>query len=55
MVTCHQTQETASLRFQSYSKVGKSFKELHGEVKNRSGDVEYVIKGTWDKGLDCCM
>jgi hypothetical protein len=55
IVTCHQTQETASVRFQSYSKAGKSFRELHGEVKNSSGEVEYVLRGAWDKGLDCCV
>eukprot|EP00118_Oscarella_pearsei_P004063 m.16886 g.16886 ORF g.16886 m.16886 type:complete len:152 (+) comp27180_c0_seq4:1083-1538(+) len=54
VVTCHQTKETASVRFQSYSKAGKQFRELKGEVRDHFGRVNSLLKGSWDKGLDSC-
>ncbi|KAI6653500.1 Oxysterol-binding protein 1-like [Oopsacas minuta] len=50
-IRCHNTGELATVVFTPHSKVGSLYKEVHGEVKNADGSVEYVINGRWDQGM----
>jgi hypothetical protein len=51
VVTCHTTGEKAVVHFVPYSKAKERYRELHGNVFDDKGEVQYILHGAWDKGM----
>lgn len=50
-IRCHQTGEVGTVVFTPHSKVGNLYKEVHGQVRDRNGQVAYQLNGRWDQGM----
>jgi len=50
-VNCHNTGDKAMVSWVPYSKAKERYRELNGKVVDSKNEVQYLLHGTWDKGM----
>ena len=49
---CHNTGDKALVQWTPYSKAKERYRELNGRVVDSKGEVQYLLHGAWDKGMN---
>ena len=52
VVTCHNTGDKAVVSWVPYSKAKERYRELYGKVLDKDGEIQYLLHGAWDKGMN---